>query len=152
MKTTDIIINSSHNKIAQQSLLDLIMDNIPELKDLKLILKSGPKTDPNAKKLYDIWGDEGNRIANGRIRMPKTLSQSDIRLLESSGYVKVFGSDLKITPKGASILNEMILSDDHCTFEANESFASNNRIVKIASSIDKTATWYDRAKNGKAVS
>lgn len=119
------------NKEAQ-SLLDYLLQVMPELKDQKFRLMIRPQgKDPNAKKLYGLWSDASNKISERKFRRPPTMSDSEVKSLESAGLIEVHGKDLKVTSQGVLVLRKMILDDD--TFHLGKKSNCEDCRVKTAS-------------------
>lgn len=147
-------------KTAQQSLLDLIFDAMPNLKDLQIrVVNTGPK-DPKSRMLYTLWTDEANKVADRQYRRPRTMTTEEIRSLVSAGFVVEHGSQLKITNKGASVLKSMILQDPSSSFDfpikkadSAGTIQSKARFYRVASRQEESNrsslpmnNWYKTAK------
>lgn len=133
-----------------QSLLDYLLQVMPELKDQKFrIMLRQQANDPNAKKLYNLWSDASNHITDRKFKRPPTMSENDVKSLERSGLIEVHGKDLKVTSQGTVVLRKLILDDD--TFYLDKSACTNCR-RKTASVIEKnTSSWYKRYKDDNVI-
>ena len=118
-------------KTAQQSLLDILIQIMPALQDVRSRIIN--RKDPANKALYSIWDGSG-KTANRKFVKPANLKSSDIKKLEAAGLVEDQGSHLKITEKGAQSIKVMILNDD--TFALAKKSSNDNRM-----------NWYKRLKN-----
>jgi hypothetical protein len=153
------------NKQAQ-SLLDYLLQVMPELKDQKFKLMIRPQgKDPNAKSLYGLWSDAANKIGERKFRRPPTMSDKDVKSLESSGMIEIQGKDLKVTSHGVLVLRKMILDDD--AFHLGKKSECEDCRVKTASvekpiffspisrpqnwnMPKKSNNWYKRFKDANA--
>jgi hypothetical protein len=150
------------NKTAQQSLLDMLFQIMPELRD-KMTAPAGVRTNNKAAKvLYTIWSKEANRISANRFRCPKAVMTNDKKLLESEGLVTASGDQLTITSKGGEVIKQMILGDNRSVFDydgepieylkavANTAPARRKYGNKIASvqQLHQPINWYERAMYG----
>lgn len=132
-------------KEAQISLLDFLQDSIPELQNFTLLVKKTPSSDANVQKLYGIWSDVGNKVADRKFLRPPTMTESDIMKLESSGLVEIHGRYLKVTSKGADAIKGMILHSEKSSF-TKSSFSRG--IIKTAQQKTQTANnWYGQQKS-----
>ncbi len=128
-------------KKTAQSLLDVLIHLMPELKDnnFATLIKNRP-SNRNGEMLYNIWKDKENKISNFKFKRPPTISEKDINQLVSAGMIEIQGKNLKVTNSGTLALRKMILEND--SFSLNED--SN---LKTASKNNKN-NWYTRFKNG----
>lgn len=132
------------NKEAQMSLIDFLQDAIPELQHFTLLVKKNPASDTNAQKLYSIWSDMGNKVADRKFLRPPSMTQSELTKLESSGLVEIHGKYLKVTAKGADAIKSMILHSEKSSFNKS---SFSNVIIKTAQQKTKTANnWYGQQK------
>jgi len=118
------------NKTAQQSLIDILIQIMPALQDVKARLLN--KNDPNHATLLAAW-DGAESADNRKFIKPSNLSASEIRKLETAGLVQDQGKYIKITEKGAEAIKVMILNDN--------TFA----LSKKASAPAKMG-WYEKLK------
>lgn len=140
------------NKQAQ-SLLDYLLQVMPELKDQKFKLMIRPQgKDPNAKSLYGLWNDASNKISERKFRRPPTMSDRDMKSLESAGLIEIHGKELKVTSQGVTVLRKMILDDD--TFHLGKKSECEKCVVKTASRSGEFSqsnnNWYQRYKDADA--
>lgn len=138
------------NKQAQ-SLLDYLLQVMPELKDQKfrLVLRPHGK-DPNAKNLYGLWNDASNRIADRKFRRPPNMSEAELKSLVSAGLVEIHGKELKVTSHGVVVLRKMILEDDK--FQLGKKAECEECVVKTASVEVSPNTWYKRYRDANSSS
>ena len=100
-------------KFAQISLVDFLVDMMPELKEN---LENGSAKSKNAKSLFEIWKNGKLKISNRIYKRIGTDSEK-IEALQKSGLITIVGSRLHITDKGSDIIKTMILGDDRSSFE-----------------------------------
>lgn len=122
---------SKMEKTAQQSLLDILIQIMPALQDVKTRLVN--RTDPANEALFSIW-DGSDKTASRKFLKPSNIKSSDLKKMEAAGLVEDQGKYLKITEKGAQSIRVMILNDN--TFALDKK-SSNN----------KSLGWYERLKN-----
>lgn len=104
---------------SQKSLLDYILQVMPELQVIEF-RRVGPNINNSAaKKLFSLWKDERNKEANFTLKRPTTVSSEDVEMMAREGLVKHEGDRLKVTTKGAEIIRTMILGDDKSAFDDN---------------------------------
>ena len=134
------------NKETQKSLIDFLQDAIPELQHFTLLINPNPTKDPNAQKLYDIWADMENKVADRKFLRPPKMSRTEVSKLESSGLVEVQGKYLKVTAKGVNAIKSMILHHENSSFEKSSSIKS---IIKTAqkNNVNVSKNWYIEQKN-----
>lgn len=118
-------------KTAQQSLLDILIQIMPALQDVRSRIIN--RKDPVNEALYSIWDGSG-KTANRKFLKPSNLKSSDVKKMEAAGLVEDQGNYLKITEKGAQSIKVMILNDD--TFALSKK--SSNSIKP---------NWYKRLKD-----
>jgi len=118
-------------KTAQQSLLDILIQIMPALQDVKSRLIN--KKDLNNEALFSMW-DGGEKTSNRKFLKPSNIASTDLKKMETAGLVEDQGKYLKITEKGAQAIKVMILNDN--TFALDKK-ASNFRSLG----------WYERLKN-----
>lgn len=118
-------------KTAQQSLIDILIQIMPALQDVKSRLIN--RKDPNNEALFAIW-DGSNKVASRKFVKPTNIPSSDLKKMESAGLLEDQGKYIKITEKGAQAIKVMILDDN--------SFALSKK-----SSSNKKLGWYERVKN-----
>jgi predicted transcriptional regulator len=117
-------------KTAQQSLIDILIQIMPALQDVRARMVN--KSDVAANQLYSMWSGN-NKIANRKILKPANLEATNLKKMLEAGYVEDQGKYLKITEKGAQTLKVLILNDN--VFEMSKK-----------SSADRSG-WYLRLKN-----
>ena len=133
-----------------QSLIDylmLVVKDMPSLEHLKLHFKA-KGTDPSAKKLYSLWSDTENKIADRKFRRPSDMTEADVRSLERSGLVEIHGKDMRVTARGVVALRQMILDDDE--FHLSKK-AESSLVIKTASA-KGYKNWYTRMLDEDIVS
>ena len=133
------------NKEAQTSLLDFLMDVMPDMHNVTLVLNPGAKKDPNSEALYNIWSDIENKVADRKFLRPTTLSSREVENLESAGLVQANGKYLSVTSKGVKAIRQMILNSEQSSFEKS---ASSRGMTKVAQVQEQTSTgnWYMQQK------
>lgn len=118
-------------KTAQQSLLDILIQIMPALQDVKSRLIN--KKDPNNETLFSIWDGSG-KTSSRKVLKPTNVASSDFKKMEAAGLVEDQGKYIKITEKGAQAIKVMILNDNSFALDKK---ASKNRYLG----------WYERIKN-----
>lgn len=118
-------------KTAQQSLLDILIQIMPALQDVKSRLVN--KKDPTNEALFSMWDGSG-KTGNRKFLKPSNVASVDLKKMELAGLVEDQGKYLKITEKGAQAIKVMILNDN--TFALDKK-SSNGRSLG----------WYERLKN-----
>ncbi len=118
-------------KMSQQSLLDVLIQIMPALQDLRL--RTIKKDDPNNNILLSMW-ENSKDTAQRKFAKPLNISKDQLNGLRESGLIEEQGNYIKITEKGAQAIKVMILNDN--------SFA----LSKKASS-NYSLGWYSRLKN-----
>lgn len=134
------------NKEAQTSLLDFLQDAIPELQHFTLLVKPGPSSDPNVQRLYDIWSDVQNKVADRKFLRPPTMSGTEVSKLESSGLVEVQGKYLKVTSKGVDAIKSMILHSEKSSFNKSASSAGMTKVAQQQQMADQPNNWYGQQR------
>lgn len=139
------------NKQSQTSLLDFLMDAMPELGNMRIMVNPGSANNPTAQALYSMWSDMENKISDRKFVRPPKLSQGEVSKMESSGLVEIQGKYLKVTAKGANAIKEIILNTEKSSFEKSSSTETNtvsaNTSVKVAhANIKVSKNWYSRQK------
>lgn len=104
-------------KFGQTSLIDFLIDRMPELHPSLRRQDSKFVDVKAAAHLYNIWKNKDNRIAEKTFKKPPTLSSRDLELMENEGLVKKDGEKLNITAKGSEIIKTMVLGDDRSIYE-----------------------------------
>jgi hypothetical protein len=117
-------------KTAQQSLIDVLIQIMPALQDVRARLVG--KNDPVANHLYSMWSGS-EKVANRRFPRPSNLDPKTLKKIIEAGYVEEQGNHLKITEKGAQTLKVLILNDN--TFELSKKASAD------------ISGWYKRLKN-----
>lgn len=117
--------------MSQQSLLDVLIQIMPALQDLRL--RTIKKDDPNNNILLSMW-ENSKDTSQRKFAKPSNISKDQINGLRESGLIEEQGNYIKITEKGAQAIKVMILNDN--------SFA----LSKKASGNDPLG-WYSRLKN-----
>jgi len=138
------------NKQAQTSLLDFLMDAMPELGDMRIMINPSSSNNPTAQTLYSMWSDMENKISDRKFSRPPKLSQAEVSKMESSGFVEVQGKYLKVTTKGANAIKEIILNTEKSSFEksASSSALSSKSSIKTAQkNIKVSKNWYTRQRD-----
>ena len=141
----------------QQSLLDMLLRIMPELRD-KLTVP-GRANAKAANVLYTIWSKEANQIAANKFRRPSGVTKGDVHLMETEGLVSSAGDSMTITKKGGEVLKQMILGDNRSVFEDDgtpvdylkalaNTKPSRSRRTKVASQLSLGDNWYERCKYG----
>jgi len=118
-------------KTAQQSLLDILLQIMPALQDVKSRMINGK--DPANETLYSVW-DKSNKSASRKFIKPTNVASKDIKKMETAGLIEDQGKYLKVTEKGAQAIKVMILNDN--------SFALGKKAHNA-----KDLGWYERLKN-----
>ena len=133
------------HKKAQTSLLDFLMDVMPDMQNLTLVINPGSRKDPNAETLYNIWSDIENKVADRKFVRPATLSSREVGNLESAGLVQSNGKYLRVTSKGVKAIRQMILNSEQSAFEKS---AFSLGMIKTAQVQEQTSTgnWYTQQK------
>jgi hypothetical protein len=128
-------------KTAQTSLLDFLMDVMPDMQNFTLVLNPNAKKDPNAQALYNIWSNIENKVADRKFLRPTTLSSKEVEKLESAGLVQSSGKYLRVTSKGVKTIRQMILNNEQSAFEKS---ASSSGLVKAAQvqNQNSSGNWY----------
>jgi len=127
-----------------KSLLDYLMDVMPELGNGSFRVMLKQKSDPNTSKLYSLWQDSESKISNRKYSRPPNMTEKDIKSLESSGFVEIQGKNMKITNSGVAALRTMILDNDAFAL-SKKSFSQS--FTKTASRQNKRNNWYNRLKD-----
>lgn len=147
-------------KETQHSLMDFLLQIMPDLKNFPGIILVRPSAGENtkaAKVLMSIWKDEKNKIDTHSFKRPNTLTTSDINEMESGGFIKMNGDTISITPKGVDVIKTMILGDDKSSFESEEemdyerALANTKPRKKVVTGKTASITggnWYVRMRNG----
>lgn len=118
-------------KTAQQSLIDVLIQIMPALQDVRHRLLN--RNDGLNKKLYAMWS-EVESASNRKFAKPSNIDSLEISKMVQAGLIEDQGKYLKFTEKGAQAIKVMILDDNSFALSKK---ASNN-----------TATgWYLRLKN-----
>lgn len=104
-------------KHAQQSLIDMLFQVMPELRGKLTIPGTAKTSNEAAKSLYSIWQQETRLLADNKFKKPETLGRSEQRMLEQEGLILSSGDSLTITKKGSEVLKQMILGDDRSIFQ-----------------------------------
>lgn len=118
------------NKTAQQSLLDMLLQIMPGLQQVKDNLHN--KNDAVANYLFSAW-DTAGKTASRKFLRPANLEKQEITKMVAAGLVEEQGKYIKITDKGASSLKVLILNDN--TFALSKKASGN-----------KNLGWYDKVK------
>lgn len=137
-------------KQAQTSLLDFLMDAMPELGDMRIMINPNSSSNPTAQTLYSMWSDMENKISDRKFVRPPKLSQGEVTKMESSGLVEIQGKYLKVTSKGANAIKEIILNTEKSSFDklASSSPSKSNSSVKVAQkNIKVSKNWYARQRD-----
>lgn len=136
------------NKTAQQSLLDLIIDQMPDSGDM-MFIRLAPDAGPSEGEttLYEAWLDSPE-ASEGKIKRPASLHRQEIDSMVREGLVRELGDCLELTSKGTKILTKLILKDDTNSF-GNPVKKSSAKITspfaRFASRItDHPASWFKR--------
>lgn len=116
-------------KTAQQSLLDMLLQIMPALQQVKNNL---PKNNPLNNSLYQIWTNVG-KTSSHKFPKPMNLASAEIKSMISAGLVEEHGKYIKITNKGVDSLKAMILNDNTFALEKKASSSKNG--------------WYQKLKN-----
>ena len=132
-------------KQAQHSLYDYLLNIMPELGDgnFKIIIRE--KSDPNASKLYNLWQDAESKLSERRFRRPPTMSETDVKALERSGFIEMQGSNMKITNKGVVAIRKMILDDDSFALAKSAASQGMRKVASVRS--HSSSNWYQRLKS-----
>jgi superfamily II helicase len=128
-------------KTAQTSLLDFLMDVMPDMQNFTLVLNPGAKKDPNAEALYNIWSDIENKVADRKFLRPTTLSSKEVENLESAGLVQASGKYLRVTSKGVKAIRQMILNSEKSAFEKSASSSGMTKVAQVQEQAP-AGNWY----------
>jgi hypothetical protein len=105
-------------KTAQQSLLDLIIRLMPEIKDEIKFIRSKPNINQkSARNLFSIWLDKKNIISDKKFKRPQHLGMHDITQMENDGLIKCQQGEIEITQQGSDVIKTMILGDERSSWE-----------------------------------
>jgi hypothetical protein len=83
-------------KTAQQSLLDMLLQIMPALQNVKN--NNLGKNDKTGDFLYSLWNNSG-KTANRKFEKPSNLPNADITKMISAGLIEEHGKYIKITEK-----------------------------------------------------
>jgi hypothetical protein len=122
-------------KTAQQSLLDMLLQIMPALQQVKNNL---PLNDATASRLYQIWQNAGKTNAH-KFEKPMNIASNEISKMIAAGLIEEQGKYIKITAKGVNSLKVLILNDD--------SFALSKK-----ASDNLSVGWYERLKQNAYLS
>ena len=118
--------------IQGQSLSDILLRIMPSLGPV-LQIESAPTINSTAAdSLFRIWKDESNKIDKNTYRRPATLSNYELDLMKDSNLVKVEGSNIKITDKGAEVIKVMVLGDNSSSFDKTSKLIDYNQALKMS--------------------
>ncbi len=139
-----------------QSLLDFI--NYLPLQSVNL--RRSPISNKEASVLYGIW-DSSPRDKQGSLLVPDNVDATTVASLTSKGLIEsspsiasILGSQqraIRITPKGQSIIKNIVLYTEKSTFEKQADKEIDYESIFIAvedgplNSSDKTASWFKKA-------
>ena len=98
-----------------QSVFDYLVVLVPDL--IHNIHSKDGVDSKVAKKLFNIWKNEENKISDGLFQKPVTMSTEDVSAMEKAGLVKSIGNKIEITSKGSEVIRVMILGDTGSVFE-----------------------------------
>ena len=101
----------SDTKESQYSVFDFLVDRMPGL------LAGKSASAEKAELLYNLWKDSKNKVSERVYRKPMNVKSSELKSLESDGFVKTLGDKVKITSKGDEVIKKMVLGDDRSSFE-----------------------------------
>lgn len=133
-----------------QSLLDYLLQVMPELKDQKFRMTLRPiGKDPNAGKLYGLWNDASNKISERKFRRPPAMSESDIKSLVTAGLVELHGKDIKVTSQGVLVIRKMILDDD--SFHLDKKACEECRVKTAGVLNPPQYGWYQRYRDANII-
>jgi len=129
---------------AQNSLLDFLIDSIPELQFLTS--KNDKTSNPLERSLFSLWSDAESQISERKFVRPIDMTEDVIIQLESSGLIESIGKNIKVTSKGTQVIQKIILDEEKSIFEKS---ASSKPLVKVAAIIGrkKNTSWYQRLKS-----
>lgn len=116
-----------------QSIFDTLLERLPGL------IPGGANgliSDHSADRLYQIWKDKTNKVAEGVYRKPIDIKSEDIAQMEKEGLVRANHDKVAITDKGKEVLNVMILGDERSIFNHD---GSNPRYVTALANTDVAA-------------
>jgi len=109
----------SFKKFQQQSLVDVLLDIMPELSRTRL--RSTTRELGAAEALFNLWKNSSNKVSDQVYKKTKDLAESSLNEMQNAGLIKQIGDRLKITSKGSEIIKTMILGDDRSSFEGGDS-------------------------------
>jgi len=136
-----------------QSVFDYLVVLVPDIiNNIQSKNSIDPKT---AKKLFNVWRNEENKISTGLFQKPVTMSTEDVSAMEKAGLVKSIGNKIEITSKGEEVIRVMILGDNDSIFEDNpvdynKALATtkepsvrtaHNRSIRVANQQHETMWW-----------
>lgn len=121
-------------KFYQNSIVDFLIDLMPEFKKLKNEFVDHSVAD----KLFSIWNNPKNKIGNRVYKAPSSLSSKDIEEMQKAGLVSKIGDDIQITTKGSNIIKTIILGNDKSALEREgetRNYVLASKYVKIPSKL-----------------
>lgn len=139
-----------------QSLMDYLVEIMPELRELKHRGLGKSPINNAAKKLFALWKDEKNKAGSKVLAKPHTFSMADVDDMQNAGLVELEDNKLRVTAKGVDIIKTMILGDEKSAFDDRGEILDYNialantkpkrKMKKVASRDIKNTNWYQRVK------
>lgn len=121
-------------KFSQNSIVDFLIDLMPEFKRMKSEFVEHSVAD----KLFSIWNNPKNKVGNRVYKAPKNVSPKDIEEMQKAGLVSKVGNDIQITTKGSNIIKTIILGNDKSALEREgetRNYVLASKYVKMPSKL-----------------
>jgi hypothetical protein len=134
------------NKFGQNSILDYLLEKMPELSFIKNKLVD----ENSAKELFLIWENPNSKIGKTTYKKPQNISSNSVENLQKQGLVRRIGDAIEITAKGNEVIKTMILGDERSIFEDDgkplpyKMALANTKRKKIKNGKKYQEQWWSR--------